>query len=171
MMMKLKPCSILVVMDKKRRSAVEGIIEAVTGDGHHTANVLADGESIIEATAKHGVKQDKLSKYLNRKDAVLVFQPKNLTQEQIDLICSRWLEWDGARYDFGGVFWQLFRIKTKTRKDIFCSRLSQYGPDPIYKIKGLPYKEFAAAPADIVKSCLYQEPKFFDYDWLHNLIN
>lgn len=163
--MELVPGSILIVVDKKKRSIVEGAIEAFTGDAHHTANVISPNE-IIEATAKHGVRRISVLDFASRDEFVLVCEPLFLDKEQKQKVIARWKEWDGSKYDFGGIWYQIFKLKSPSRTKIICSRLSQYGMDSVYRVKGKSYKEFHASPSDWRKSILYEKPGIWGVTWM-----
>ncbi len=163
--------SILLVVDDYTFNPITRAIEGRTGECYHSANYIGDGK-ITESLVKSGVVENPLAKYFDGKSNVLVCQPKEeyFSDDVIDEVCDRWLAEVGMPYDYNNIVGKLlFR-----HSSLFNSEEKRICIE--HTLKGYTKKPFMdreseeCSPNDVYKFMLATNGKYFDCDYLYNLI-
>ena len=156
-----------IVIDDYTFSTAEWVIEKYTGDGHHV--FCYHGEGVIsEALVKEGVVWGKIDKYFDGKSCVLmcVPSPNYFSDEILSVVCSRWADDIGKKYDKLNILGKMFRRCSifNLKEMRICSEHLAYGYKDIYSFLGKSVED--VSPNDILRDIIYCKNNRFHSDVL-----
>jgi hypothetical protein len=167
-MMDYRKGSILIIIDDHTFNPFEQTIEKVTGDGHHTANYIGIDGTITEAHFGSGVTYAHISKYYSLDKRVLVLEPRLdvFSAVQIEVVCQRWLDDVGMKYDNISAIAKKFPVLRHFSSGAkrICSEHTAMGYRNIHSFMGKEPED--VTPNDILRDQLYCGFRDFKPIWL-----